>query len=604
MQAETEIRTELVWTWIAEALDLGQTYYVCALARAFRRRHGDVWPIHVVVANEKQASIASLFSGDIAAVRLAADLASERSQAVARFEPEPFGSLSPHQPIDLGAWTAGGGPSLPFLLDRDLPSGEGFKAILDLPPDVQPAFPEPDEGRKTRARRLLEGAGFEPRRSLIILPSPAAFASYARPHLSALAHNAGASGWTVLYQAGDGAIEIENARPIEIPTDLLAECAEEAGWIVGLRSSEALIASRARCRKTIVYPRRWELGSMGLDALGLAPDAYEFVFPVEGDQSQAFSQRVMGLEADKPVVERRRLSDILLEGRPSTEIVTRDFVDDLRGSIETAPIKRGLLSKKPVAMRLINLPSGHAPDLTELRRAAIARLSLEFGKDSRFYVCRDQAFGFDFFEEVDELSLTQGRFAAAGGWHSAIVVGRGGLAALLPDDAAAKVLPRTPFELGHYQDIGRAVASPAHLAFLNKDRPLALGAFQLIEGWQHLEHWGLWSSGDFSVAKFSVAAPPSAPVTLELDSKVFVSQVSGVLHLVVRVNGSEVLTRDFTQSQDVLLRVTIPPALLSNATAYIEFEHAGVRSPISMGQSPDPRRLALGLSTANLRHGV
>jgi hypothetical protein len=234
----------------------------------------------------------------------------------------------------------------------------------------------------------------------------------------------------------------------------------------------------------------------------------------------------------------------------------------------------------------------------------LSSFAAEARKDDRFYVCRDRPNGFDYFEEVDATSLRAGVYGCANGNHTAIRVGRDGLSPMLTPAARRKLLERTVFELGHYQHIGRSVATPPHIAFLHRDRPVELGGFQLLRGWNDLEHWGVWSAGETSIAKFSVASPPTSPVTLELESKILVTQTSGVLELEVEVNRETVMRLCFEKSQNTLLRITIPPELLSSATAFLVFRHPSPRSPAALGQGADHRRMALGLVTANLRHGL
>ena len=590
------------WLWFGIGMRNGDMHHAAALAEVFKKEHGTDLPIRLVVTTAPAMDVAKVFDQHFASVHAEPSFLPTERDWREFFLRRQLPFFGPNIPLILHPDLSPRTSSLHALFTQNqIVWGQIYKSALGLPADVEPAPPALSEERSAKARELMAANGMPQGRCMVLFPYAQSFPADAGRHFELLAEKAKAQGFTVFTSVAPGEVAIPGTRGVFIPFEILVEVAEQAGWIVAVRSGICDITATARCVKTFIFGAKRDLSVWGLDALELARDAKQIAFSFENETPESFCIRVLNLEADAADGRAPTLSDRVWTERQGFKSL--DFSDALQALPTPSARRRILGSARVDATRLINLPRRDHYRLADKIDFVIQRFVAERGSNDRFYACRDRIGAFDFFEEVDRSSLLAGRYWAAGKWHTIIAASKDGLASIVPTGLKPKILPRRPFELGHFQHTGRALRTEPQMAYLRGDRPIDLAGLQLLDGWYDLEQWGLWSKGDRSTLKFSVSEPTSSPVTLELDCKLIVTQPDDILHLSVRVNGEKLLTRDVLEPESTLLRVTIPPALMTDATAYVEFDHPDVRSPQRLGHSGDLRRMALGLVGAVLRHG-
>ena len=593
------------WLWMATPMRNGDLYHACAFAKAFRDRHGYELPIHIVVGSESAKSVTSLFGEHFASVHVCPAFAPTEEDWRRFFLERDLPNFGPNSPLVLHPQRNPQTSQLDsFVRSERIVWGQLYKFLLDLPAHVEPSAPRVDADRVRAASELLAANGMVQGRSMVLFPYAQSLPVEANAHFAALTAEAKRRGWTVRTSVAPGEPAVEGADPVFIPFDLLPDLAEQAGWVVAVRSGVCDIVSSRRCRKTFIFRQENELSHWGLKPLELAHDATEIAFPFVLGTPAAFAARVLDTtRSDVPELEAPTLSGSLVAMADTEGVRTVDFAEAQHARQEPPPSKRFVRKKRAGLARLINLPSRGHPRWAELAATQIGAFA-EAQRDCLFYACRDRAGVFDFYEEVDPVSLTAGRYRAADYWHTIIATPAPDLAAALPERLRRKVLKRRPLELGHFARLGALWETPAHYEISNGDRPIDANGLQLLSGWSDLEPWGLWSEGDRSVLKFSVASPPKAPQTLELGCLLGVTQRGGVLHLRMSVNGALLLSRDVAETEETELRLTIPPEVMPNGTAFIELDHPHARSQRALGLASDPRRIAVGLTSAVLRHGA
>jgi hypothetical protein len=597
-----ELRTRGdAWLWFGTAMRHGDMYHACSLAGAFQQRHGFDLPIRLVVNTFPAESVAGIFDHRIASIDVAPHLnptADEWREFLRRRELPAFG---PNTPLILHPHRNPATSELnEFIASNGLVWGQLYKNTLHLPSDVEPEAPPARPYRTARARELLSANELRLGRSMILFPYAQSFPVTATAHFERLAEKASSEGWDVATSVAPGEAPIPNTKPVFIPFEILLEVVQEAGWVVAVRSGICDITATARCIKSFIFRHKVELPIWGIDALDLARDAQQLVVPFQLVTPRAFSEQIFKGKGEAPTIARRTLSDLVTDDRED-DTVTLDFASLTRNRVSTPP---RAMRRSGRLERIVNVPRRFHPRFESHIESLIDELGRRPSKDARFYTCRDAVRGLDFFEEVDFSSLKSGRYAASDKWHTIVATDKGGLAARLKLTAQRRLLERSCLGLGHVQSIGAAFGTQPHLDLVNGDRPIDIGGLQLLKGWSDLEAWGIWSEGDESVLKFTIAEPPTSVVTLSLQAKVLVTQADGELKLESFVNGRHVTSLRAREHAFVELNVGITPDLLASRTGYVQFCHAGARSPAQLGPAQDPRRIAFGLISATLHHGL
>ncbi len=587
------------WLWFAVGMRNGDVHHVCSLAKAFIEEHGSDLPMRLVVTSGER--VAQLHRQVFASVHVRPAFQPDEADWREFFLRRQLPFFGPNVPLVLHPDLSPRTSSLhAFVAHNRIVWGQIYKSALSLPPDAEPAPLPASSAAAAEAAALLAENGMPPGRSMILFPYAQSFPVSAAKHFEALAEAARSKGWTVFTSVAEGEAAITGTQPVFIPFELLIDVAEQAGWVVAVRSGICDITATSNCRKTFIFSHGAGILVWGVDALELARDARQFAFSFSLNSPVEFCERVFKEENEVPNQRVPALSELALRsGRTAANV--RDFSDEVRGG-RGGPSPRRVFGRRQGSEALINLPRRDHPRLGDAAREAVGRLIERRGKADIFYSCRDRFGAFDYLEEVDRVSLEAGRYAAADKWHTIIATEGEGLKPGLPQWLEQKVLSRTPFELGHFQHLGRALPTAAHYSYLEGEKPIDLSGLQLLNGWYDLEPWGVWSKGDVSVLKISTIEPPASAVALVVDCKLIVTQVDGVLSLRVRVNGEELLAREVREAENATLKIVIPPYLLINSTAYVEFHHPGARSPHRLGHSGDLRRMALGLVGAVLQH--
>jgi hypothetical protein len=589
------------WLWFANHVRNGDLYHICSLAAAFKKQHGEHIPIHLIVGSGALAAVAELFGEYFASIRV-----------------DPV--FHPTAADWLDYWVRNGlpdfGPGVPIVLHPTLnPRMFGlahfynghrvawmqlYKELLNLPADVEPVAPARSADRDARARALCAENGIVPGRSVLLFPYAQSFPVPATPHFTAFTQQASDSGWSVFTSVAGAEAPIVGAPGVFIPFALLPEVAEQAGWVVAVRSGICDIVSTVRCRKTFLFRRKGELPVWGVDALELARDAHQLVLDVNIETPAAFCAQAFCNDGEAKLPSRvRSLSEALTTTRG--RVVTTDFVDIQRGApAKPSPARPWRFRAEENLLRLINLPNRAHARLSELARTAVADLIASAGPNARFYTCRDGQLD-DFFEETPADLLEAGRYCAAGFWHTIVATPGGVIERYLPNLLQEKVLALEPLTPDRTVVIGESFLSLDHRAAVDGDRPLVVQGLQFLDGWSDQEPWGMWSSGETSVLKFVLDAAPTAAVVLELIGH-FATTNRGPLTIETFLNGRSVQRRAIAAEEPPLgLEIVLPPDLMQNRVCWVELVFSGACSPKDVGISPDVRRLGLGLTTVRLK---
>ena len=123
---------------------------------------------------------------------------------------------------------------------------------------------------------------------------------------------------------------------------------------------------------------------------------------------------------------------------------------------------------------------------------------------------------------------------------------------------------------------------------------------QYLSGpWGAAEESGTWSSEESSVVTFNLPSdfPPGA-VDIAVTSSVFATD-SHPQSLAVVVNGKELLTETFVQSELGTLSFTIPAGLIDVTTGRVEIEFR-TGTPIPRSEGEDARPLTFYLSSLDV----
>ena len=119
-------------------------------------------------------------------------------------------------------------------------------------------------------------------------------------------------------------------------------------------------------------------------------------------------------------------------------------------------------------------------------------------------------------------------------------------------------------------------------------------------GWSAPEPWGTWTDANSASLMLRLAIVSETPMKLDFFAHAFLVPVHPKLAVIASVNGKVLKHFYFTYpdgTSDAMHSVTIPAAVVaaSNGVLNIKFSIDKPVSPASVGLSPDPRKLGLGM---------
>lgn len=122
------------------------------------------------------------------------------------------------------------------------------------------------------------------------------------------------------------------------------------------------------------------------------------------------------------------------------------------------------------------------------------------------------------------------------------------------------------------------------------------GAAYLSRGWSSPEAWGTWSDGDTA----EIVLPASGNVrSVRIEAGALVTPEHPKQNVVVKINGTEVLTVSLTNRLENLIDISFPEAILEKSAALgwirIQLLFPDAVRPKDIGVGDDDRRLALSL---------
>jgi hypothetical protein len=153
------------------------------------------------------------------------------------------------------------------------------------------------------------------------------------------------------------------------------------------------------------------------------------------------------------------------------------------------------------------------------------------------------------------------------------------------DEAAARHIQRSQWAEGTTCFFG---AGSAHLVLLR-------------EGWGEPAFWGVWSVAPRTSLSFRPMPPPAEPFVWRAGLRAFVWPSHPTLDVDVRIAGTTLARWSFDHRLDgplVERSVVVPPDLLRDGVAHLQFDIPGCVSPRQLGMSGDDRLLGIGLVKA------
>lgn len=134
-----------------------------------------------------------------------------------------------------------------------------YATLLRLPLETRPALPQISPDARQGAAELAAKLGIRDGRSVLLFPESNSWEQVPDEFWQHLAPRLQAAGWDVYTNAsgswrGPRAQEIEGARLIHVPLDLVYPFLERAGWAIGTLCGmmNSLVTARLACRKTIL----------------------------------------------------------------------------------------------------------------------------------------------------------------------------------------------------------------------------------------------------------------------------------------------------------------------------------------------------------------
>jgi hypothetical protein len=588
------------WLWFAHGMKNGDLYHACSLARAFRETHGADLPIRIIVDSTPQFEVVKLFGEHVADVihmgefSISADLWAEflREEQLSGFGPARPVILHPlrnPQTRALGGFVAENGLTWMAL----------YRQILGLEGTVEPAVPRRYEARAAEALALCDRHGIRPGRSVIFFPYAQSFPVSGEGHFMRLAERLCERGLDVFTSVAGREQPIPTTTPVTIPFSLLPDVAEQAGWVVAVRSGICDIVAHTRARKSFIFRHGRELPLWGTGAMGLCRDAHEIPFDTSSRSPDDFADTILADAPNLPPVRAAcGISDELsgIDG----PVLTRSIVPLQRAQADLGrwaePLLRHVGAEGAVA-KITDLPERDHARWGALVSSAIEHLlSRSDTATHRFHACRDRP-GQDAFEPVTPAALMAAHYHAAAFWHTIIVTRGIALADCLPWPSRGRILPDTPVTIGEPVMLADGWGGPDIAAYGDGVRPLSYRGLQLLDGWYEPEPWGLWSKGCLSRLKVAVAEPLPAGTALRLDCDVAVSGGFPELRIETVVNGRP-NGHTALRAGDRLLTIPLPAG--ETGSFLIEIRLAGVRSPRAQGTGPDDRLLGIGLHAGEI----
>ncbi len=251
---------------ISPAPHLGDTYFTCALAEAFLKRHGGS-RVRIVVPHRFWKTLTLFPEARIAPLDPDAITTPFRSERGFRLQ-QPFYM----RPLRFGS------ELLSVYRGQSLPFTKTYHDILDLP---FPSFARPrvTEQARLSANRRFRRCGLPEGRTVILFPMAFSLRPLPERLWAEIARCFAARGLRVMTnRVGKSDICIPGTNPLSIPIDELIPLCELAGTVVASRCGVCDVLSSAHLDLRILYHRQklewqpleginaqWDLGPCGLE---------------------------------------------------------------------------------------------------------------------------------------------------------------------------------------------------------------------------------------------------------------------------------------------------------------------------------------------------
>ena len=121
----------------------------------------------------------------------------------------------------------------------------------------------------------------------------------------------------------------------------------------------------------------------------------------------------------------------------------------------------------------------------------------------------------------------------------------------------------------------------------------------LIDGWTHLESWGVWSSG--TVSTVAIPLGDSSPSRIQFTFRGMVGSKHQISNVKVSLNGEYQKTIQITKHLNNSMLISIPEEFRHNNFVVLKFEYLNPTSPKNAGYgNHDDRILTLGIESVQI----
>lgn len=273
---------------IACPYGIGDTYYICGLARALVETHGGTKVAALV--RPAHADIARMFHPHVGRVIVKEDLGVCQSL---RSSPLRLGQLFFGHLSHKACWPR---------MRRMLGSGEmtilnAYKELLQVPRECLLCTPARLVADIDSATNKFEEMGLVRGHTVVLAPEATSIPRLPGSFWEVLAAELLKRGWTACTNVTPGTPAVLSTMRLECSLSQLFTIAELSGWFISLRNGLCDLLATAHCQLSVIYPRaRWYGGTVlsatSLRKMGVSTAVREYETDVQIDPDELVSQIV------------------------------------------------------------------------------------------------------------------------------------------------------------------------------------------------------------------------------------------------------------------------------------------------------------------------
>jgi hypothetical protein len=257
---------------------LGDTYFVCALAKEFLKYNGG-GNVSLIVKNS-HADIPQLFKNDIERIIVLDD---QNLRSIQRFMQFKIGNIIIGHP---SFWN--NGSSLNQLGVKDVTLIDLYKEMFNLDPNSPLSKPVMITENFYTAKAKFDEMKLPYGSTVVLAPEANSISSLPLSFWSPLSERLKEQGLIVCTNVVGTSKCIPGTLPISFTLSEAIPIAEFAGWVISSRSGLCDLISSARCKLTVIYEKQtWFAGTVlsgaSLRSMGLSDSAREYEIDLNDD---------------------------------------------------------------------------------------------------------------------------------------------------------------------------------------------------------------------------------------------------------------------------------------------------------------------------------